>query len=360
MSVHPLLDRTRDAAVRQSRGFREAAAAISGADLNADFEGEERNAPRRGDAGKRYCPGRTKAPKRAKEEELLLAALCRRHGDDAPLERPEGAAGGDGGSIALVEYQIPLQAKAPERGDENDPNQGVGKVALLGVSENGRLVVFDLKYIEADARRTRTGDTPLRSLLQSLAHCAIVHANRDSIAAELEGRTQREVNLDLRPELVVLGTPRYWELCRKREAQKGAAWIQQMDRLAGEIGESVAMPVSYLALRLRGDPILVTGEDEWPALNEPARLLDAWDEFAGRIKPKPKSRPKSKTAPEDMVVEADLERPIRAYGMREVYYPGDRIDHPSLGLGIVQGAAGATKMRVMFGEDTRVLVHARA
>ncbi len=359
MSVHPLIERTRDAVVRQSRGFREAAAGMSGEALNADYESEERNAPRRGDGGKRYCPTRAKAPKRAKEEELLLAALCRRHGDDSPLERPEGAAGADGGSIALVEYLLPLQAKSPERSNPDDPNHGVGKVALLGVAENGRLVVIDVKYVEAEARRTRTGDTPLRALLQTLAHCAIVHANRDAIAAELEGRTRREINLDLRPELIVLGTPRYWELCRKRESQKGAAWIQQMDRLAGEIGEAAATPVSYLALRLRGNPVVVTGEDEWPALNEPARLLEAWDEFAGRIKPKPKTRPKAKTAPENVVVEADLERPIRAYGMHEVYYPGDRIDHPSLGVGIVQGASGPTKMRVLFGDDTRVLVHAR-
>jgi hypothetical protein len=299
-----------------------------------------------------------KAPKRAKEEELLLAALCRRHGADAALERPEGAAGADAGPIALVEYLVPLQAKSPDRNNPDDPNQGVGKVALLGVAENGRLVVIDVKYVEAEARRTRTGDTPLRSMLQSLAHCAIVHANRDSIAAELEGLIEREINLDLRPELIVLGTPRYWELCRKREAQKGAAWIQQMDRLAAEIGEAVATPVSFMALRLRGDPIVMTGEDEWPALSEPARLLEAWDEFAGRIKPKPKSRPKAKTS-ENVLVEADFERPIRAYGMHEVYYPGDRIDHPSLGLGVVQGAAGPTKMRVLFGEETRVLVHAR-
>lgn len=359
MSVHPLIDRTRDPVVRQSRGFREAAAGLTGEALNSDYEGEERNAPRRAEAGKKFCPTRSKAPKRAKDEELLLAALCRRHGDDAALERPEGAAGADGGSIALVEYLLPLQAKAADRKASDDANEGVGKVALLGVAENGRLVVFDLKYVEAEARRTRTGDTPLRSLLQTLAHCAIVHANREAIAAELQERTTRSINLELRPELIVLGTPRYWELCRKREAQKGAVWIQQMDRLAGEITEAVATPVSFMALRLRGDPIVVTGEDEWPALNEPARLLEAWDEFAGRIKPKPKSRPKSKSSLEDAVVEADLERPIRAYGMREVYYPGDRIDHPSLGLGVVQGAAGATKMRVMFGEDTRVLVHAR-
>lgn len=228
--------------VRQSRGFREAAAGLTGEALNSDYEGEERNAPRRAEAGKKFCPTRSKAPKRAKDEELLLAALCRRHGDDAALERPEGAAGADGGSIALVEYLLPLQAKAADRKASDDANEGVGKVALLGVAENGRLVVFDLKYVEAEARRTRTGDTPLRSLLQTLAHCAIVHANREAIAAELQERTTRSINLELRPELIVLGTPRYWELCRKREAQKGAVWIQQMDRLAGEITEAVATP----------------------------------------------------------------------------------------------------------------------
>jgi hypothetical protein len=58
-------------------------------------------------------------------------------------------------------------------------------------------------------------------------------------------------------------------------------------------------------------------------------------------------------------VEADLDRPPRSYGVTETYEPGERIDHPNLGQGVVQMALGPQKISVLFGEDIKLLVHAR-
>ena len=50
---------------------------------------------------------------------------------------------------------------------------------------------------------------------------------------------------------------------------------------------------------------------------------------------------------------------MRNYGINEFYTAGDRIEHPTLGLGVVQGIAGTGKIRVHFDEKKSVLVHDR-
>ncbi len=352
VGIHPLLERAAEPAVRQSRGFREAAEAMTGEALAEEFAASVAHAPQRAAAGKRYFPKRQRVPRRAKPEELILAALVHRHRDE-PLERP------DGGTLRLLDYQVPLQARTPDKNEPDDPNHGIGRAALLGMSDSGRLVVFEVKLVEPDSRRTKTGDTPLRALLEGLTKSAVLHANRESVAAEIAERFDLALDTEHPPEVVILGTPQYWALCRQREAQKGAAWIQQMERLAKELGEVAAPPTHYWGIAIVDYPGFEVSEDAWPQLGAPARLERAWDEYAGRVRPKPKRRPKPKTAPEEEVVEADLSRPVRSYGMNETYFPGDRIDHPSLGLGVVQGVAGPSKVRVRFDDQTRVLVHAR-
>jgi hypothetical protein len=50
---------------------------------------------------------------------------------------------------------------------------------------------------------------------------------------------------------------------------------------------------------------------------------------------------------------------VRSYALTEVYTSGDRIDHPTLGSGVVQGEAGPGKINVLFGERKSLLVHGR-
>ena len=111
---------------------------------------------------------------------------------------------------------------------------------------------------------------------------------------------------------------------------------------------------------LEGDPGW-SYEEGGPQLTGTPRLRPAWESGAGRLKPKPRTRPRKKSAlePEDVEVEADFSRPVRPYAVTERFEAGDRIEHPTLGLGVVQGAAGPSKIRVLFDGRKSLLVHDR-
>jgi hypothetical protein len=245
----------------------------------------------------------------------------------------------------------------PARGGD-DPNAGAARIDLLGLGPDDRLAVATLRFLAPSAGRVGTGDTPLRALLEGLAATAVAAANREALAAELAARTDRAV-ADAPPALIVLGSPRYWELCRKREAQRGAAWIREVERLAGEIEAALGVPVLLLSLRLEGDPGFEYASGA-PRLEKAPRLVPAFEPGAGRVRPKPRPRRRKESgAPAETVAEADLARPVRPYTASERYARGDRIEHSSLGLGVVQGEAGPNKIRVHFGERRITLVHDR-
>jgi hypothetical protein len=357
VSLHPLVDLSVDKQVKKAAGFRTAAAELSGEALAAHYLAELANAPRRHEAGKKYFvaynrrlatgrrPGRD-------DEHLSLALVehCRR--TEGGLALPD-----DAGRVDFVHAQIPLKSAAEDkaRGDA-DPNKGLGKIDLLGTDLGGRLVVAKVKYLAPSARRGGTGDTPLRVLLEGLACAAIASANQAALKEELNERASPEL-ADAPPILMILGSPRYWELCRRREAQKGAAWIKEMERLAKEIEPEFGVTVVYLACKLAGDPGWSYPEGA-PVLDEAPEIVRAWEYGAGRVRPKPRPRPKQ-VDPADVAVEADLSRPIRRYALTESYGSGDRIDHPTLGMGVVQGVAGNGKISVLFGEKKSLLVHER-
>jgi hypothetical protein len=218
--------------------------------------------------------------------------------------------------------------------------------------------VTAVKYLAPDATRGGTGDTPLRALLEGLALAAIADSNRAEMKEEALATFEKELVLDNQPPaLILLGSPRYWELCRKREAQKGAGWIRELQRLSREIAEEIGVEVFFYAIELEGNPGWDYSEDG-PALTAGAKIVPAWESTAGKLKPKPKPRPKgAEAAP---IIDADLSRPVRGYNIRETYASGDRIQHPTLGVGVVQGGAGRGKIKVLFDEErTALLVHER-
>jgi hypothetical protein len=131
-----------------------------------------------------------------------------------------------------------------------------------------------------------------------------------------------------------------------------------MERLAREIEEGFGVTVIYAACQLEGDPGWSYPEES-PVLDAPPRLVRAWEHGAGKVRPKPRPRPKS-IDPADIIVEADLTRPARDYSISGSFLAGDRIDHPTLGQGVVQGGAGNGRISVLFGETKRLLIHERA
>jgi hypothetical protein len=353
VSQHPLIELANDREVRQSKGFREAAEQLTGEALAEMYQQEVANAPKRYDADKKFLLGqRGVAPrggKSGKPHEHLSVALVNRYlsageGLDLPV-----APAGD--TLEAFGYQVPLKVR------QSDPDTRIGKVDLIGAIPEDRLAIVILKYVPPTATRGSTGDTPLRALLEGLAYTAIVQANRTEILGEIEAVHQRKLS-DEPPTLIVLGNTRYWELCRKREAQKGAAWINQMERLAQEIDENLDIAVRYLGLKLQGDPGWEFEEDKPQLVGTP--ILDrAWGPGAGKVRPKSKPKARSKSAPADEIVEADPDRPVRSYDVTQSYESGDSIEHPTLGRGVVQCSAGVGKIKVLFDDTQRLLIHER-
>ena len=360
MPSHPLVARSRDPRVRQARGFREAAAELTGEILAAEFASERDAAPRRSEAKKKHLvqPNQRLAAERHPDrdsEHAAIALVARREKGGEPLRLPE-----DEGFFEALHAGVVLKSAPadPKLGDA-DPNFGIDRIDLVGIGPDERLALVLMRFVAPSATRVGTGETPLRALLEGLAHTAVAVANRAALAAEIEERTERKFS-DAPPYLFLLGSPRYWELCRKREAQRGAAWIQQMERLAKEIEEKTGVSVRYLALKLQGDPGWSYAEGR-PGFDAEPRIGPAWDAGAGRIKPKAKPRVRrAAAAPSDAIVTPDLSRPVRDYRSSEHYVAGDRIQHPTLGTGVVQGTAGPGKINVHFEDRRSVLVHDRA
>jgi hypothetical protein len=351
---HPLIALASDRAVRQAAEFRQAAAELTGERIAALFAAEREAAPSVHAAGRTYFVQRSGKPaterRKTRDEEHLGAALIRA-ARDGGLDLP-----GEAGRLRLLDYQV--RAKT---GPADEPDtKGIHRFDLLGVGPDDRLAVIQLRYLEPAATRCNVGDTPLRILLEGLAYTAIAAANREALASEIAERFGYRVS-EQPPQLFVLATPRYWELSRKRATQKGAAWIRELERIAAETPAAIGVSVHYLALRLDGDPGWTYTEDG-PVLSGQVRLVPAWEPSAGRVRPKPRprSRPRVRTEPVERIVEADLSRPVRAYSTSDSYRAGDRISHPQLGTGVVQGVAGAGKIRVRFDERQSVLVHERS
>ena len=360
MSRHPLVERARDPRVRQARGFREAAAELTGEILAVEFEQEREGAPRRSEAKKKHLvqPNQRLAAERNEGrdgEHAAIALVARREKGGEPLRLPDE----EGFFEALHAGVVLKAAPADPKAGAEDPNFGIDRMDLVGVGPGDRLALVLMRYVAPSSTRVGTGETPLRALLEGLAHTAVAVASREALAAEIEARADRKI-ADAPPYLFLLGSPRYWELCRKREAQRGAAWIQQMERLAREIEEKIGVSVRYLSLKLQGDPGWSYAEGR-PGFDAEPRIGAAWDPGAGRIKPKAKPRARrTAAAPSETIVTPDLSRPVRDYRISEHYVAGDRIQHPTLGTGVVQGAAGPGKINVHFDDRRSVLVHDRA
>jgi len=358
VSVHPIIALVNDRDVKQAKGFRLAAEKLTGAGLEADYQKEVAESPKRSAEGLKHLAVRVgrkaKARQHNKDEKHLAEAIVRglelEEGAEAqPIELPTGE------TIVFVDHAVPIKTAAPdkEKGD-SDPNAGIDDIPYLALVGEDRLAVGVLKYLEPEATRSGAGDTPLRLLLQGIAHAASVDANREALRAEVEEATGKTIGEEA-PAVVIAASPRYWQLCRKREAQKGAGWIRELERIAREVGESIGIEVFFVGLETDGVPGW-DYDDEGAKLSGPISIVKAWETGAGKLKPKPKTK---KTDPADEIVQADLSRPPRSYSIRASFEPGDRITHKNLGEGVVQAITGRGKISVLFGEDKKLLIHER-
>ena len=341
MPNYPLVDLAVDREVKKVTGFRKAAIELNGEKLLELYEQQKEAGPRRHESEKKYFGGHdgtlpTK-PKADKDDHLAIA-LFNRCKDEGALELP------DGSPLDLIDYHVNLQAHKDDK--------AVGNIDLLGVTEDDRLVVVVLKFVPPTATRGTTGETPLRALVEGLAYSAILSANIEAVVEDAKSELGRKVS-DAKPLVLVVGNLRYWELCRKRDAQSGAAWIAEMERLAREILASIEVEIRFLGLELAGEGGWAT-EDMRPELQGAPEVLAAWEPGAGR----PKQRARGRAAANE-IVEADPSRPTRQYAMVELFSSGDTIEHHTLGKGVVQRELGPAKIEVLFDGQRKVLVHGR-
>lgn len=82
---------------------------------------------------------------------------------------------------------------------------------------------------------------------------------------------------------------------------------------------------------------------------------------AAAAKTKRKRAPASKAvaAPTGPEVEPDLSRPIRPYSIRDLFEPGERVDHPTFGIGVVEASREPGKITVFFPQGRKVLAQAK-
>lgn len=59
-------------------------------------------------------------------------------------------------------------------------------------------------------------------------------------------------------------------------------------------------------------------------------------------------KPKAAWSPDKSMVDAVLSRPVRPYRSHDSYRLGDRVEHVTYGVGIVDEILGPTKMQVFF------------
>ena len=162
--------------------------------LCTEYDQLRKAAPSRSAVSKCYFVGhdgslQAKDPGRPSEDHLAIALYRRKE----PLLRPVG------GWERFLDYQFPLQASA--RADA-----GLGSVDLLGATDQGRLVVVELKVRRTHSSR---GDTPVLALMEGLRYAAVVHANRRDIAAE--ARTRFNIDVSDEPPIVqILGPESWW------------------------------------------------------------------------------------------------------------------------------------------------------
>lgn len=214
--------------------------------LAAAYSKLRANAPRRADRNKTFLsPTRTGVPAirsgSRRHEEHLAAALFQR----GALFFSNGA------RLQLVDYQFPLKARRDDA--------SVGKIDLLGVLDDGTLVIIELKTGEnVEDRRI--------ALLEGLIYAAIVEANLEPIAREIEKALGLHI-ARTRPQLFVLAPPEYWTAAR---TTPDAA---QLSELIAEL--AATLPITVRQLELRDASLVGVGtEGMAPRLLGHAILMD--------------------------------------------------------------------------------------
>ena len=204
-------------------------AAVNLEHLCQEYRFVREHAPSRTQRGKNYFTGHNGIPSTGgysnRREEHGAIALFNLQRD---LQHP------DGGSFRFLDYQFPLKARQSDR--------GIGKIDLVGVNDQGRLIVTELKL---EGQGETRGDAPPLALMEGLRYAAIVEANLPAIASE--AKRGFDVTLQQVPPVVqLLATAEWWRGWMRCSA--AGNWQDPMAALIDGIQDELGIRVDCLAL----------------------------------------------------------------------------------------------------------------
>jgi hypothetical protein len=238
--------------------FGNACSELSAEDLAIGYDALMARAPRRHHFDRRYFVGHDGRPSSGAwtnriEEHLAIALVNDRSTWTMPF----------GGSLDLLDYQVPLKAQRSDR--------GVGKIDIFGLTDTSVPVVIELKVLGKN-----TADTPLRALLEALAYAAIVDANGAAFRSEISGMTGRTITSE-RPDLLIAAPDAYWAYWGTKAA--AARWNQSCGTLAGELADQLGIEIEMLAI---GNPGLEPGLDGRPPRITSDLTIETIGRWSGR------------------------------------------------------------------------------
>ena len=169
----------------------------------------------------------------------------------------------DDGRFRLLDYQFPLYAQQSDK--------GIGEVDLLSVTKQGRLMVIELK-VKSKGKNNRR-DSPAAALMQGLRYAAIVEANLEVIAAEVEGRLGdrfKDVIIVEESPIVQILAPKSWwrgwlELGASTRKAAGR-WEPEFCKLTRDVEKRLGVAVECMALDKLAD-IAYGPDGKTPQLN---------------------------------------------------------------------------------------------
>jgi hypothetical protein len=205
-----------------------AIASVDPAAVCAEYAGLQECAPRRSAAGKLFFVGHTGLVPAAgmsnrKEEHLAIALIN--------LKRRWPRPGG--GWSSLLDYQVPLKARQADA--------RIGKIDLLGVTDQGRLVIIELKVDGPGGGRS---DSPIAALMEGLRYAAVVQAELTAIASEAERCFGTKIAMS--PPIVQLLAPRAW-WCAWLNLKPAGDWAPALHALATEVQTCTGVTIECMA-----------------------------------------------------------------------------------------------------------------
>ena len=240
--------------------------------LQNEFEELKKLAPRRAATGKCYFSDQrngsistkqridnsSKADRKRFEEHLAMALW------GLKASWP----GSDGKTFELLDYQFPLKSAQSDR--------GIGEVDLLGLTEAGKLVVVELKVPSRSAGARK--DAPVAALVQGLRYAAIVQANMEAIASEIQNCFKMQVT-EAPPAVQIIAPKSWWTSWTdlpESTRRKAGEWERELTRLMRDVEKNLWVRVECLALDIQEEDLEFEMDGRRPHLNKIPPLYPVW------------------------------------------------------------------------------------